>query len=45
LNWKERSYQKELLDRDDLPFEAIRQNMEELNIINTKLGGHAITLK
>lgn len=45
MNWRRRSYKKELLDRDDLPFEDIRLNMEELNVINTRLGGHAITLK
>ncbi len=39
-----RSYQKELLDRDDIPFEDIRQNMKELNFINTWLGGHRITI-
>ena len=39
-----RSAQKELLDRDDIPFEDIKQNMKELNFINTWLGGHAITL-
>jgi SAM-dependent methyltransferase len=39
-----RSYQKELLDRDDIPFEDIRQNMYELDVINRKLGGHAITV-
>jgi len=33
-----------LLDRKDLPFEAIERNMQELDIINTYLGGHAITL-
>ncbi|MEI2749338.1 MAG: methyltransferase domain-containing protein [Ferruginibacter sp.] len=40
-----RSYQPELLDKDDIPFADIRQNMKELNTINTLLGGHAITLK
>jgi 2-polyprenyl-3-methyl-5-hydroxy-6-metoxy-1,4-benzoquinol methylase len=45
VNWSQRSYQKELLDRDDLPFDAIRKNMEELDIINSRLGGHAITIK
>ncbi len=40
-----RSYQKELLDRDDIPFADIKKNMQELNTINTLLGGHAITLK
>ncbi len=39
-----RSYQKELLDRDDIPFEDIRQNMKELDFINTWLGGHKITI-
>ena len=39
-----RSYQKELLDRDDIPFADIRRNMLELDIINTWLGGHAISI-
>ncbi|MCH5717615.1 methyltransferase domain-containing protein [Niabella hibiscisoli] len=40
-----RSSKKELLDDPDVPFEDIRQNMRELNTINTLLGGHAITQK
>lgn len=40
-----RSYQKEILDGDDSPFEDIRQNMKELDVINTWLGGHKITIK
>jgi len=44
LNLKERSYQKELLDADDIPFADIRQNMRELNTVNSLLGGHKITL-
>lgn len=39
-----RSNEKELLDRDDIPFEDIKQNMKELDFINTWLGGHAITI-
>jgi 2-polyprenyl-3-methyl-5-hydroxy-6-metoxy-1,4-benzoquinol methylase len=39
-----RSYQKELLDNDNIPFADIRQNMKELDTINTYLGGHAITI-
>jgi len=39
-----RSYKKELLDKEDIPFEDIRRNMQELNTINTWLGGHNITL-
>ncbi|MFL5742869.1 MAG: methyltransferase domain-containing protein [Flavisolibacter sp.] len=38
-----RSYQKELLDGTNLPFEDIRKNMEELDLINTHLGGHKIS--
>lgn len=41
---KQRSYQKELLDRDDIPFEDIKRNMQELDFINRNLGGHEITL-
>ena len=44
MQLKHRSYQKELLDADDLPFEDIRRNMYELNIINSFLGGHSITI-
>jgi 2-polyprenyl-3-methyl-5-hydroxy-6-metoxy-1,4-benzoquinol methylase len=43
-NLGRRSYQKELLDGDDIPFEDIARNMKELNFINTYLGGHTITL-
>lgn len=44
MDFSRRSYQKELLDRNDIPFADIEQNMKELNFINTWLGGHAITL-
>ncbi|RYF79223.1 MAG: methyltransferase domain-containing protein, partial [Chitinophagaceae bacterium] len=43
-SFKQRSCQKELLDRDDLPFADIKRNMQELDFINRKLGGHEITL-
>ena len=43
-SFKLRSYQKELLDRDDIPFEDIKRNMQELDLINRTLGGHVITL-
>ncbi|MEJ8840989.1 methyltransferase domain-containing protein [Lacibacter sp. H375] len=39
-----RSYQKEILDGDDSPFEDIKRNMHELDVINTWLGGHQITI-
>lgn len=43
MNFSQRSHEKELLDRDDIPFEEIEQNMLELEFINTWLGGHAIS--
>ena len=39
-----RSYQKELMDGEDIPFPAMAQTLRELDIINTRLGGHAITI-
>jgi 2-polyprenyl-3-methyl-5-hydroxy-6-metoxy-1,4-benzoquinol methylase len=45
MNFKTRSYQKELLDAEGIPFADIAQTMRELNTINTLLGGHAITLE
>jgi len=45
MNFTTRSYQQELLDRSDIPFEDIKQNMRELDFINAKLGGHDITLQ
>ncbi|MEO8768707.1 MAG: methyltransferase domain-containing protein [Ferruginibacter sp.] len=44
LNLKVRSYQKELLDKDHIPFDDIKQNMKELNTVNKLLGGHKITI-
>ena len=45
MNLQYRSYQAELLDADAIPFADIKLNMQELNTINTLLGGHAITVK
>lgn len=42
--FSQRSYQSELLDQTGIPFEDIRKNMQELEIINKYLGGHRITL-
>lgn len=44
MNLAVRSYQRELLDADDIPMDAIRQNMVELDTINTLLGGHSISI-
>jgi 2-polyprenyl-3-methyl-5-hydroxy-6-metoxy-1,4-benzoquinol methylase len=44
VNFHERSYKSELLDGDNIPFADIRKNMQELDFINTWLGGHGITL-
>ncbi len=40
-----RSNQKELMDGDNIPFDAMALTLKELNIINTRLGGHAITIR
>lgn len=45
MTLNKRSYKKELLDGDDIPFADIQRNMQELDVINRWLGGHAITLK
>jgi 2-polyprenyl-3-methyl-5-hydroxy-6-metoxy-1,4-benzoquinol methylase len=45
VSFKQRSYQPELLDDKDIPFDDIKRNMQELDFINSYLGGHAITLK
>jgi 2-polyprenyl-3-methyl-5-hydroxy-6-metoxy-1,4-benzoquinol methylase len=45
MNFSKRIYDKELLDRDDLPFNDILQNMKELDSINHLLGGHKITIR
>ncbi len=44
IDYSKRSYKKELLDQDDIPFADIQQNLKELNFINTYLGGHPITI-
>ncbi len=44
-DFSKRSYKKEILDLDTTPFKDIKRTMEELNFINTYLGGHANTLK
>ena len=44
INLSNRSYKKELLDNDNIPFADIQQNMKELNTINKYLGGHKITI-
>jgi 2-polyprenyl-3-methyl-5-hydroxy-6-metoxy-1,4-benzoquinol methylase len=44
MNFTKRSYEKELLDAESIPFPDIAQNLRELNTINTLLGGHKITL-
>lgn len=45
MNRAQRCDQKELLDGDDIPFGDLAQNLRELDIINTRLGGHRITLQ
>ena len=43
--FSKRSYKSELLDDPDIPFVDIRRNMQELEFINTRLGGHSITVQ
>ena len=38
MDFLHRSYKKELLDGDNIPFDAIERNMLELVTINTWLG-------
>jgi 2-polyprenyl-3-methyl-5-hydroxy-6-metoxy-1,4-benzoquinol methylase len=45
VSFKQRSYQQELLDGKNIPFEDIKRNMLELDFINTHLGGHKVTLR
>ncbi len=44
MMFSQRSYKKELLDEETIPFADIQQNMKELDFINTWLGGHQITI-
>jgi 2-polyprenyl-3-methyl-5-hydroxy-6-metoxy-1,4-benzoquinol methylase len=44
LDFTHRSYQKELLDDLSIPFNDIRRNMQELEVINQWLGGDKVTL-
>lgn len=44
-SFHKRSYKPELLDGDQIPFAAIRRNMQELEVINRQLGGHKVTVK
>ena len=45
INLKERSNKTEILDEEDLSFEDVKICIQELNAINTTLGGHSITLQ
>ena len=45
IDLSKRSNQKELMDADDIPFADMAQTLKELNIVNTRLGGHAITIE
>ncbi|MEI9943736.1 MAG: methyltransferase domain-containing protein [Chitinophagaceae bacterium] len=45
INLRQRSYQKELMDLPGVPFKAMEDLLKDLNIVNSRLGGHAITLR
>jgi SAM-dependent methyltransferase len=40
-----RSHKKELLDADDIPPNDLARNLYELDVINTYLGGYAVSLR
>jgi hypothetical protein len=40
-----KSYQKELLDKENIPEADLIQNLKELDFINTWLGGHEVIKK
>ena len=42
INFTKRSYTPELLDADDIPSADLFQNLKELKIINSLLGGHRV---
>ena len=43
--FKQRSYQKELLDENIISSNLLYQNLKELEVINKYLGGHSVSLK
>ena len=45
MDFLRRSYQAELIDDPAMPFAEIRKNLQELDVINTWLGGHTISIK
>nr|WP_299422751.1 methyltransferase domain-containing protein [uncultured Emticicia sp.] len=45
MNFKNRSYQAELLDNDEIPTEDLYRNLQELDFINSYLGGHKVILQ
>ena len=45
MDFSTRSYKKELLDGENIPFADIERNMLELEVINKHLGGHRISLQ
>lgn len=45
IDLSHRSYQKELMDGEDIPFKDMAITLEELNVVNSRLGGHTITCK
>ena len=42
--FRQRSYEKELLDAPDIPRELLIRNLKELELVNATLGGHSITI-
>src|SRR5690606_25421483 len=45
IDLRHRSYQKELMDADDISFADMAQTLQELNTINSYIGEHSITIQ
>jgi 2-polyprenyl-3-methyl-5-hydroxy-6-metoxy-1,4-benzoquinol methylase len=45
IDLRTRSYEKEVMDSYDIPFPVMKRTLKELNVVNTLLGGHAVTVK
>jgi SAM-dependent methyltransferase len=44
-DFTKRSYEPEMLDAKNIPKELLFQNLRELDLVNRRLGGHAVSLK
>lgn len=45
IDLSQRSNEIELMDGNDISYDAMAQTLKELNVVNSRLGGHAITIE